>query len=109
MRQCEQKGAAGGVRLHQAADVDVALGDDAVERRHHALIHPLLVQHPQLRLLGDDVGGRDPHRSFARLQGQAVGVALLLGRPALLHQLAVAVPGHLGEVAVGLCLLEAGA
>ena len=29
--------------LHEAADVDVALGDDAVERRDHALIGLLLV------------------------------------------------------------------
>ena len=52
----EHEGAAGRIGLHQAADVDVALGDDAVERRHDALIDLLLVQDLELRLLGDDVG-----------------------------------------------------
>jgi len=47
----EHEGAAGRVRLHQAADVDIALGDDARERRHHALVVLLLLQDLQLRLL----------------------------------------------------------
>ena len=38
VHQREHRHAAGGVGLHQAAVVDVALGDDAVERRHHPLI-----------------------------------------------------------------------
>ena len=63
------KRAAGGVGLHQAADIDVALGDDAVERRDDALIGLLLAEHLQLRLLRRDVGLRDADRGFAaRLQ-----------------------------------------
>ena len=53
-------------------------------------------------------GFGDRDRGFSRLEVQAVGVALLLGDPALLHELAVAVPGDLGEVAVGLRLLQRG-
>jgi hypothetical protein len=37
-----------GVRLHEAADVDVTLGDDAVEGRHYALIDLVLIEHAQL-------------------------------------------------------------
>ena len=70
--------AAGGVGLDQAAIVDVALGDDAVERRHHALIGLVLEQHLELGLLGADVrlGHRDG--GLLRLQVQPFGVALLL-------------------------------
>ena len=104
MHQREHGGAAGRVGLHQAAVVDVALGDDAVERRHHALIGLLLVEHPELGLLGGDIrlGHRD--RRLLRLQGQAIVVALLRGEPSLLDQLAVAVPGDLGEFPAGLRL-----
>ena len=48
------------------------------------------------------------NRGFLRLEVQPVGVALLLGDPALLDQLAVAVPGNLSEIPVGLCLLQRG-
>ena len=60
----EHEGAAGRIGLHQAADIDVALGDDAVERRHDALIDLLLVQDVELRFLGHDVGPRHPDRGF---------------------------------------------
>ena len=67
----EHEGAAGGIGLHQAADIDVALGDDAVERSDHALIGLLLTQHLQLRLLRRDVRLRDGDRGLPRLQGLA--------------------------------------
>ena len=104
----EHEGAAGRVRLHQAADIDVALGDDAVERRHHALIVLLLVQHLQLRLLLLDVRLRDRHRRLLRSQGQAIGVALLRGDPSLLDQRLVAPPVGGREIPVGLRLLQRG-
>src|SRR6266436_3807541 len=55
----EHEGAAGRIGLDQAADVDIALGDDALERRHHALIGLLLLQDLQLGLFGDHIGLRD--------------------------------------------------
>ena len=82
----EHEGAAGRIGLHQAADVDVALGDDAVERGHDVLIELLLVQHLQLRLFRHDIGLRDRDRGLLCLQGLNVGGALLRGQPALLHQ-----------------------
>ena len=52
----EHEGAAGGVGLHQAADVDIALGDDAVERRDARSDSPSAwLQHPDLRLLRRDI------------------------------------------------------
>ena len=80
----EHEGAADRVGLHQAADVDVALGDDAVERRHDALIGLLLLQHLQLRLLGHDVGLGDARpRPRCALQRLDVDRALLLRSPSL--------------------------
>ena len=38
MHQREQESSAGRVRLHQCADVDIALRDHAIERRDHALV-----------------------------------------------------------------------
>ena len=56
LHEGEHESACGRVGLHQAADIDIALGDDAVEWRHDALIYLLLMQHLQLGLLGRDVG-----------------------------------------------------
>ena len=75
----EHEGAVDRVGLDQAADVDVALGDDAVERRHHALVGLLLLQHLQLRLLGHDIGLGDAHRGVVGPQGLHVDRTLLLG------------------------------
>ena len=104
----EHRHAAGGVGLHQAAVVDVALGDDAVERRHHALIGLVLEQHLELGLLGADVRLGDRDGGLLRLQVQPFGVALLLGDPALVEQLAVARPGDARDLAIGLGLVEGG-
>ena len=103
----EHEGAGGRIGLHQAADVDVALGDDAVERRDDALIGLLLVQHVELRLLGDDVGLRDarPRLPGACSVCSSIG-ALLLRQPALLDQRLVAIPGDLRKLAVRLRLLQ---
>ncbi len=75
----------------------------------HALIDLLLVQHPQLRLLRRDIRLRDLDRSVPALKAQPIGIALLRRDPAFLHQRLIAVPGDLGEIAVGLCLLQRGA
>ena len=64
----EQKRAAGGVRLHETADVDVTLGDDAVEGRYHALIGLLLVEDLQLGGLRLDISLRHSDRRCPRLQ-----------------------------------------
>ena len=106
MHQGEQERAARGICLDQAADVDVALGDDAVERRDHALIGFLLVQDPQLRLLCRDIRLRDGDRGLARLETQAIGIALLLRDPTLMDERLVAIPGDLGEIAIGFRLLQ---
>src|SRR6516225_785583 len=108
MHDGEHEGTAGRVRLHQAADIDVALRDHPVEWCDDTLISFLLTQDRQLRLLGLDVCLRDIERALLCLQSQAVGVALLLGDPPLLDQLAVAAPCHLSEVLVSLCLTECG-
>ena len=59
---------AGGVRLHETADVDVTLGDDAVEGRYHALIGLLLVEDLPLGGLRLDISLRDSDRRGPRLQ-----------------------------------------
>ena len=68
-------------RLHQAADIDGALGDHAVERRHHALIGLLLPQHLDQALLRRDVRLGDADRGVLRLEAQPIGVAELLRSP----------------------------
>ena len=58
------------VGLHQAADVDVALRDDAVERRHDLLIDLLLVEHAELRLAAPlTLACGDADRRLLRLEG----------------------------------------
>ena len=86
VHQREQERAAGRIGLHQGADIDVALRDDAVEGSDHALVGLLLIEHAQLRFLRHDIGLRDVNRRISCLQGQAIGIALLRGDPALLHQ-----------------------
>ncbi len=75
MRQCEHEGAAGRVCRHQGADIDIALGNNAIERRGDALIGLLLLQHQQLRFLRDDVGMSDRNGGDPRFQRQPVGIA----------------------------------
>ncbi len=94
------------IGLHQAADIDVALGDHAVERRHYALIVLLLVQHLKLRFLLLDVGLSHRDRRVLCGESQPVGIALLRCDPALIDQRLVTPPRHGGEVAIGLGLLQ---
>ena len=103
----EHEGAAGGVGLDQAADIDVALRDDAIERRDHALIDLLLMQDLQLRFLLLDVGLRDRHRRLLRRRGSERSVSPCCGvaQPFWTSGLS-RVPGDLREVAVGLRLLQ---
>jgi hypothetical protein len=49
-----------------------ALGDDAVERRHHTLVRLELQQHLELGLLGADVCLRDCDRGLLAPAGSAV-------------------------------------
>ena len=56
--------------MHQAAVVDVALGDHAVERRYDALIGFLLPEDPNLGFLGGDIGLSHSHCCLLCLQGQ---------------------------------------
>ena len=50
---------------HQAAVVDVALGDDAVERRHDALVGLLLLEYANLGFLGRNIRLSHSHRGLA--------------------------------------------
>ena len=61
----EHERAAGRIGLHQAADVDVALRDDAVERRDDSLIDLLLVSTRNCCLLRVHIGLRDADGGFA--------------------------------------------
>src|SRR4029077_8703867 len=106
VHQGKQERAARRVRLYQTADIDVALGDDAVKRGDHALVGLLLVQHAQLRVLRGDIRLSDRDSSGPRLESQAIGVALLQGNPAFLNKRIVAIPRDLGKVASGFCLIK---
>src|ERR1700676_2716232 len=68
--------------------------DDAVERRDHALIGLLLGKNPDQALLCRDVRLGDADRGLLGFEAEAIGVAELRGRPALLDQGADAVIGH---------------
>ena len=102
----EHERAACRIGLHQAADVDVALGDDAVERGDDALVGLLLIEHLEQGLLRRHVALRNADRGLSRPQGQSVGISLLRGHPTLVDQRAVAVPGHLCEILVRVRLLQ---
>jgi hypothetical protein len=102
----EHRNAAGGVGLHQATIIDIALGDDAIERRHHALIRLELQQYLKLGLLGTDVCLRDSDRGLLRPQVQPFCVCLLTRDPALACQIAVAVPGDARDLPLRFRLVE---
>ena len=91
---------------HQAAIVDIALCDHAIERRHDALIGLLLLENPYLGFLGGNIRQRHSDRSLLSLQGQPIIVSLLKREPSLLDQIAVARIGDLGEVTACLRLLQ---
>ena len=90
--------------VDQRADVGVACGDHAVERRGHALERGQLLQAIHLRLRHAHVGARDVDRSRAPRISQPVLVALLSAGPALPHQLRGAAARHFGEVHIRLRL-----
>ena len=92
------------IGLDQAADIDVPLRHNAVERGDHLLISLLLAQHQQLGLLRLDGGVTNLFCLLLSRIVQAVGVALLLGGPALPHQNRVAAPSDPGQFAVRLGL-----
>jgi hypothetical protein len=104
VRDREHKSAARRVRLDQAADIDVALGDDPVERRNDPLIGLLLLEHLDLGLLRLDGGGARIGRLRLRREVQAVGVALLLRGPALPDQDVVTRPVMRRELPIRLSL-----
>ena len=103
VHQREHEGRSG---RHQAAVVDVALCDHAVERRYDALVGFLLLEDSNLGFLGGNIGLSHSHCRLLRLQGQAIVVALLKREPSLLDQIAVARIGDLGELAACLRLLQ---
>src|ERR1700720_3013575 len=106
VRYREHKGAARRVGLDQAADIDVALGDDTVERGDDPLIGLLLLEHLDLGLLRLDGRGICVGCLRLRREVQSVGVALLLRGPALPDQDGVAPPIVRGELAIGLSLAQ---
>src|SRR6202022_3226947 len=67
VHQGEQEGTAGCVCLYQAAHIDVALRDDAIERSEYPLVGFLLIQHSHLRLLRFDVSAGTPARGSPTL------------------------------------------
>jgi hypothetical protein len=54
LRGVEDGSADGGITLHQSADINVALGDDAIERRDHRGIVAVLAGRVDLILLSGD-------------------------------------------------------
>jgi hypothetical protein len=102
--QGEHEGAARCIGLDQAADIDVASGHDAGERGDDPLISLLLAQHQQLGLLRLDGRIISLFRLLLSRIVQAIGVALLLGGPALFHQNRVATPSDPSQFTVRLGL-----
>lgn len=105
LHNAEHEGSARGIGLDEAADVDVAPGNDAVERRDHALIVLLLAQYLPLRLLRRDVGLGDAKGGFLRLERLHVADTLLLRCPTLADERIVALPGHSCQIQGDLRLL----
>ncbi len=106
LHDLEHEGAARRVTLHQTPDIDVSLGDDAVERRDHRGILAVLTELLDLILLRGDIVCRAVNRRIAGFEGLQVDVALLTGDPAFLNQIVVSVPGHLCEPLASLRLIQ---
>jgi hypothetical protein len=104
----EHEGADRRIGLHQAAHVDIALGDGAVERGNHALVVLLLLENLELGLLGREILLCDTHSRLLRLKRLLIDATLLLGDPAFLDQWLVAAPGYVGELGISLRLLQGG-
>ena len=101
----EHESAAYRIGLHQAAHIDIALGDHSVERRDDLLIGFLLLEHQGLRLLRRHVALSDADRRFLRSQRLHVHRTLLRG-PALFNQRTIAVPCNLRQFGIGSRLLQ---
>jgi hypothetical protein len=108
MRQSEQKGAGRRVGLDEAADINIGLGNDAVERSDDALIDLLLLQHLDLRLLRLDPSLPRLDRMCQSFEVRPVGIALLAGDSTILEKDRVSGPGALGQLALGLGLAQVG-
>src|SRR4029077_16199980 len=100
------EGAGGGIGLDEASHVDIALGDDTVKWRDHALIILLLQQNVELLLLGDEVRLRDADRRGLGIYRLLVDGALLLRQPALVDQRLVAAPGDIRKIGARLRLTQ---
>jgi hypothetical protein len=92
--------------LHQTADIDIALGDYAVERSDHRGIVSILIELLYQVLLRRDVVFRGGNGGLLCPEVLDVDVALLAGHPAFLDQRLVPVPGHLPEPSAGLRLVQ---
>src|SRR5450631_1284529 len=103
VHQSEHEGRSG---RHQAAVVDVALCDHAVEWRYNALVGLLLLEDANLGLLGGNIRLSYSDGCLLCLQGQAIVVALLKREPSLRDQLAVTCIGDLRKIAACLRLLQ---
>ncbi len=92
--------------MHQVPHVDIALGDDTIERGDDALIGLLLIKHLQLRLLRHHVGLGNAECGLPRMKREPVDIALLRGDPAFFDEPLVPVPRHLRQVPVCLRLFH---
>ena len=72
-----------GVQLDWSAVTSVPAGDDAIKGGEHAFETLQFLQAVYLCNLGGDVGLCHAHAGSLRLEGGAVGIALLLAVPAL--------------------------
>ena len=70
------------------------------------MIFLLLLQDLEFGLLGREVGLRDADRRSLRLKRLLIDGTLLLGHPPFRHQRLVAPPRHVGELGIGLRLLQ---
>ena len=106
LHDLERETAARGIALHEAADIDVSLGNDAVEWCHDRGVVPVLMQLLDQVRVRRDVVLRSGDRGILGVEVLEIDSALLAGYPALLDQRGVAAPGHLREPLVGLGLVQ---
>ena len=112
LRDTEEKRAAG---IDQRADIDVAQGDDSVERGLHHAVGLHLIQARHVGFRGGHVAALDCDGFFERLHAGELGLVLglilvvfLLRDDAPGAQAAPALRGHAGELQVGFALLVIG-
>src|SRR5208282_6739584 len=66
-----------GAGLHEAANINASLGDDAVERGYDALVSLILIEYPDKILLSRNIRLSNRDCGLLGLQCQPIGVALL--------------------------------